>query len=360
MMSSHLSASSAARPTWPALLIAFSVSVLFISPRAFAQLKDVAGSKDHAAIKRYEGSAILGYDFKKFDEYVVLLGPVKEGRISTDLSPTKGQKVEGQVTRILYVAPESRSPLEVLRNYEQELTKSGFNVLYTCAGKECGTRDAWLGQYYLYEGERKLHNYPPKGGGGPPGQVTEYAFTGAKDQRLMTAKRPAPQGDSYVSVFVATGTSGSHKETNGRTLTLLEVVDTVPMETKMVTVEADAMAKDIAATGHVALYGIYFDHDKADLKPESAPTIAEIAKLLKQDPKLTMYVVGHTDNVGGYEYNMGLSERRAAAVVKELTGKHGIQAARLKAAGAGPLAPVAPNDSDPGRAKNRRVELVKQ
>ena len=104
----------------------------------------------------------------------------------------------------------------------------------------------------------------------------------------MTAKRPAPQGDSYVSVFVATGTSGSHKETNGRTLTLLEVVDTVPMETKMVTVEADAMAKDIAATGHVALYGIYFDHDKADLKPESAPTISEIVKLLKQDPKLTI------------------------------------------------------------------------
>ena len=209
-------------------------------------------------------------------------------------------------------------------------------------------------------GERKLRNYPPKGGGGPPGQVTEFAFTGAKDQRLMTAKRPAPQGDSYVSVFVATGTSGSHKETNGRTLTLLEVVDTVPMETKMVTVEADAMAKDIAATGHVALYGIYFDTDKTDLEPESTPTISEIAKLLKQDPKLTMYVVGHTDNVGGYEYNMGLSERRAAAVVKELTGKHGIQAARLKAAGAGPLAPVAPNDSDPGRAKNRRVELVKQ
>ena len=176
----------------------------------------------------------------------------------------------------------------------------------------------------------------------------------------MTAKRASPQGDSYVSVFVATGAADSPKETNGRTLALLEVVDTVPMETKMVTVEAAAMAKDIAATGHVALYGIYFDHDKTDLKPESAPTIAEIAKLLKQDPKLTMYVVGHTDNVGGYEYNMGLSERRAAAVVKELTGKHGIQTARLKAAGAGPIAPVAPNDSDPGRAKNRRVELVKQ
>jgi OOP family OmpA-OmpF porin len=355
MVSSRLSASPPARPTWPALLITFSLSVLF-TPDAFAQLKDVAGSKDHAAIKRYEGSAIIGYDFKKFDEYVVLLGPLKENM--PNISPTKTQKVEGQVTRILYVAPEGRSPLEVLRNYEQELTKNGFNVLYQCAGKECGTDHA--GEYYLYQGERKLSNYPPKGGGRPPGQVTEFAFSGAKDQRLMTAKRAAPQGDSYVSVFVATGTSQSHKETSGHALTLLEVVDTVPMETKMVTVEAAAMAKDIAATGHVALYGIYFDHDKTDLKPESAPTIAEIAKLLKQDPKLTMYVVGHTDNVGGYEYNMGLSQRRAAAVVKELTGKHGIQAARLKAAGAGPIAPVAANDGDPGRAKNRRVELVKQ
>jgi hypothetical protein len=109
MVLSHLSPSSHARPTWPALLIAFSVSVLFITPRASAQLKDVAGSKDHPTIKRYEGSAILGYDFKKFDEYGVLLGPVKAGKISTDLSPTKDQKVEGQVTRILYVAPR-RSP----------------------------------------------------------------------------------------------------------------------------------------------------------------------------------------------------------------------------------------------------------
>ncbi len=357
MMSNHLSAPSAVRPIWPGVIIAFSASVLFITPNAFAQLKDVAGSKDHAAIKRYEGSAIIGYDFKKFDEYVVLLGPFKQ--VSPNISPTKTQKAEGQVTRILYVAPEGRSPLEVLRNYEQELTKNGFNVLYQCAGKECGT-DYAIGENYLYKGDRMLSNYPPKGSSRPPGQVTEDALIGAKDQRLMTAKRSAPQGDSYVSVFVATGTSASHKETNGRALTLLEVVDTVPMETKMVTVEAAAMAKDIAATGHVALYGIYFDHDKTDLKPESAPTIAEIAKLLKQDPKLTMYVVGHTDNVGGYEYNMGLSERRAAAVVKELTGKHGIQAARLKAAGAGPIAPVAPNDSDPGRAKNRRVELVKQ
>jgi outer membrane protein OmpA-like peptidoglycan-associated protein len=120
------------------------------------------------------------------------------------------------------------------------------------------------------------------------------------------------------------------------------------------------MAKGIASDGHVALYGILFDTDKTDIKPESAATIAEIAKFLKQGAGVKLYVVGHTDNVGLYDYNMGLSQRRAAAVVTELTTKHGIPAARLKPAGSGPLAPVAPNETEEGRAKNRRVELVKQ
>jgi outer membrane protein OmpA-like peptidoglycan-associated protein len=75
---------------------------------------------------------------------------------------------------------------------------------------------------------------------------------------------------------------------------------------------------------------------------------------------LKLYIVCHTDNVGGFDYNVGLSERRAASVVKELMGKHGIAAARLKPAGVGMLSPVAPNDLQKGRAKNRRVELVKQ
>ena len=156
------------------------------------------------------------------------------------------------------------------------------------------------------------------------------------------------------------GTFDMHPETYQHPIILLDVVEAAPMETRMVTVDAGTMAKDVAATGHVALYGIYFDHDKADVKPESAPTLAEIAKFLAQEPKLNLYVVGHTDNVGGFDYNMGLSQRRAAAVVRELTSKHGVQAARLKPAGTGPLAPVAPNDTEEGRAKNRRVELVKQ
>ena len=70
--------------------------------------------------------------------------------------------------------------------------------------------------------------------------------------------------------------------------------------------------------------------------------------------------MGHTDNVGGFDFNMDLSRRRAESVVDWLTSKHGIPAARLQAAGVGMLSPVAPNDTEEGRAKNRRVELVKQ
>ncbi|MGH7630728.1 MAG: OmpA family protein [Gemmatimonadales bacterium] len=334
-----------------------------LAPDLRAQLADVAGSRDPSTLKRYEGSTIIGYDFQKFGDYVLVLGPLaaEKGGPQNKLAPSKSQRLEGQTTRILYVVPEERSPLEVLRNYEQELRKGGFQTLYRCARQACGgRRDGWLGEYYLYARDRRLEDTPPKGGKGPPGQVSSYALNGAKDQHYLAAKRTGPPGDAYASVYVATGTFDMHEETAGHPLVLLDLIETAPMESRMVTVDADAMARDVTATGHVALYGIYFDTDKTDLKPESAPTLAEIAKFLEQEPTLTLYVVGHTDNVGGYQYNMGLSERRAAAVVKELTGKYGVRPARLKPAGAGPIAPVAPNDSEEGRAKNRRVELVKQ
>ena len=127
-------------------------------------------------------------------------------------------------------------------------------------------------------------------------------------------------------------------------------------------VRADAqfMADGIASSGRVAVYGIYFDFDKAEVKPESAPALSEIAKLLAGKPRLTVFIVGHTDNVGGVDYNMRLSQARAEAVVTALTTQHSVHPQRLLAFGVGPLAPAAPNTTEEGRAKNRRVELVEQ
>jgi outer membrane protein OmpA-like peptidoglycan-associated protein len=141
---------------------------------------------------------------------------------------------------------------------------------------------------------------------------------------------------------------------------VLHFIEPKPIGQSMVFVDAGKMATEIGATGRVALYGIYFDTGSAEVKAESGPTLAEIAKLMKQNPNRKMFVVGHTDSVGGYEYNMGLSQRRAKSVVDALTQRHGIPASRLQAAGVGFLAPVAPNASEEGRAKNRRVELVQE
>jgi OmpA-OmpF porin, OOP family len=123
---------------------------------------------------------------------------------------------------------------------------------------------------------------------------------------------------------------------------------------------AAAFSASLEATGHAAVYGILFDTNKAEIKPESAQAIAEIAKLLQGDPGLKLYVVGHTDATGGVDSNLRLSQERAEAVLQALVRTHTIAAARLRSFGAGPFAPVASNGSEDGRAKNRRVELVKQ
>ena len=125
-----------------------------------------------------------------------------------------------------------------------------------------------------------------------------------------------------------------------------------------VTLDAKAMAHDIGEAGRVAVYGILFDTGKSELKPESAPALTEIAKLLKDDPLLKVYVVGHTDMVADLATNMRLSQARAQSVVNALVSQHGIVGARLIPYGDGPYAPVASNRTEEGRAKNRRVELV--
>ena len=137
------------------------------------------------------------------------------------------------------------------------------------------------------------------------------------------------------------------------------IVEEAEMEQDIV-IDANSMLVDINEQGRVALYGIYFDFDKSEVNSESDPTIKEIAKLLSENKNLKLYVVGHTDNVGDFSYNMKLSESRAEAVVKILVSKYNIDKNRLTPAGVGPLCPVTTNDTEEGKAKNRRVELIKK
>ena len=142
--------------------------------------------------------------------------------------------------------------------------------------------------------------------------------------------------------------------------TLVDVIEVKSREGKVKVIRADNMASDISRQGHIALHGIYFGTGKADMKPESKPTLEEIAKLLKAHPALKLHVVGHTDNQGALSYNSELSKWRADAAIQALTGDFRIVPTRLSGNGVAFLAPVAPNGSEDGRAKNRRVELVEQ
>jgi OOP family OmpA-OmpF porin len=310
------------------------------------QPKDVAGSKDNPLISRYKGSYIIGYEQRAFEEFTLPLG--KQVRSHTESEPlAKTQRVEGKHTRILYVLPEERSSLEVFRNYESSLLKAGFVNLFSCSQDDCGKTF----HHVMYPLKNKLKNR---------GQTSEYAFSFPKDQRYMSAKLSRPEGDVYVSLYVAVDTFNHFKETKDKVLTLLQIVERKGMEKAMVTVDAAAMGGDIEKTGHVAIYGIYFDTDKADIKPASEPTLNEMAKFLSQKPKLKVFIVGHTDNAGTFAHNQALSQKRAEAVVKELTAKYKVSQARLIARGVASLAPVASNNAEAGRAKNRRVEMVEQ
>jgi outer membrane protein OmpA-like peptidoglycan-associated protein len=138
----------------------------------------------------------------------------------------------------------------------------------------------------------------------------------------------------------------------------VDIIETKPMQEKMVAVDASEMEKQIASMGKVVLYGILFDFNKTDVKPESEAALVEIAKLLANQTTLNVLVVGHTDAVGSFESNRALSQRRADAIVATLVSRHNIAASRLFPVGVSFASPVATNATEEGRAKNRRVELV--
>lgn len=209
---------------------------------------------------------------------------------------------------------------------------------------------------YVIEGRKWMISYTLKQGFNPPGQlkVRKNFINAIKKiggtilfERGLYMKVAKEGRETWIEVWASD---------DGSDYTLTIVERTI-MEQEVVA-DPEAMANDIEKTGHVAIYGIYFDFDSYVIKPESEPALKAIAEMLKTNSSLKVYVVGHTDMIGKLEYNMGLSAKRADAVVKELVNKHGIQANRLKAKGVGPLCPVSTNKTEEGRKLNRRVELV--
>jgi OmpA-OmpF porin, OOP family len=213
------------------------------------------------------------------------------------LDGNKNQVVEGEFHQITYQFPSTASKAQVVRNLNTALRRANYTMVYDS------------GDYGDFTGH---------------------------------------MGKTWIQIEI----SGSGK-----------ITETIVVETQLtqeVVATAAALSGGLTTNGHAVVNGILFDTGKSEVKPESAPALEEVSKLLKQDAKLKLYVVGHTDNVGALAANMDLSKRRAAAVVQLLTTQYGVTADRLQAYGDGPYAPIASNDAEEGRTVNRRVELVKQ
>lgn len=123
-------------------------------------------------------------------------------------------------------------------------------------------------------------------------------------------------------------------------------------------VTASSMFEALNRDGHIAVY-INFDTGKSIIRDDSRPIIDQIVQMMKDNPDLKIGVEGHTDNTGTPASNKTLSEARAKSVVSAIVSE-GISADRLSPAGFGQDKPIAENSKEEGRAKNRRVELVKK
>lgn len=279
----------------------------------------------HPAVTPMPGAAQTARSTRPHDEYWVALG-----RLVGDGQAEQYKVLVGKWTHGAYADPKGRSVVEVYRYYEQQLTKAGFEIVYACRGVECG------------EGGRKTN-----GDWWPMNHNRGY----------LVARLARATGDLWVSVHVHArqATTPVHHE--------IDVIETrAATKPPPPRDEADVatLARELEADGRVVLRGIAFVEGRPTLRDDSEPILQAIAELLARDPGLKLHVVVHDDHERAAGPGIDLTEKRAAALVRQLVRHHRVRPDRLRAAGVGPLAPVASHATEEGRELNRRVELVPQ
>ncbi len=323
------------------LLLAFALS--WLAPVA-------ASSQDHPLLGRYADSKQVGYKVDAYDEARIITGPFDE-RTKTEQQGPGWTLVEGKVTTLYYRLPDGRSSLEALRNYEASLKANGFEIAFTCSTEagNCFTEGQGYPGIFLglaLDGKTDMPKLQL-------GDVVRNYF-GNGNGRYLYARLNRPGGVVHASLAFS-------DDANRGRVVIARIIETGKMDTGMIKVtDASQLGRDLNDKGRTNVYGILFDFNKAEVKPESQPQLAAIAELLTRNPGLKLDVVGHTDNQGGAGYNLKLSDMRAFSVVAELSLRYTIDRARLNPLGKGLDQPVASNADEAGRALNRRVELVRR
>lgn len=331
------------------------LAVLFVIQAAHAQPMppDAKGGQDHPLLSRYTGSWLIGWRKINFAEvkplHMLTEDLAKEKKLDMNLT------VEGELTELFYSSPKGRTALEVQRNYEGALKKAGASLVYTCTGDTnwgCFTRGG-PASMLLWSSEVPREQQVKVEGG------AHTAFNATtQNLRMSLFKLTRAGADTYVTVYSVDVKNA--EDFGDSASTYVQIVEPKAMETDKVSVDANAINIGLQAEGKIALYGLFFDTGKASITPESKPQLDEMAKLLKTDAALKIFIVGHTDNQGTLDGNLALSRARAQAVVDALVKTYKIDAKRLAPVGVANYAPVANNAEETGRARNRRVELVMQ
>jgi outer membrane protein OmpA-like peptidoglycan-associated protein len=291
-----------------------AVALCLLAAAPVRAQQDEAGCKDYPLFTRFPNMHIGGCQSHQFDLRAFPAGPGdKDGN-------TKPVEVEGQVQWIMYALNDGATPpsgLQIMRNFENAAKKAGGSIE--------GQYPGWCKANYEQE------HMPDMGNGCMSFGLTMKFVRGGKEIWAFL------QADGAGSEYRLTV---SEREAMKQEISVTELVD--------------KLAKD----GFVALY-INFETGKSTIAPDSAATLDAAAAALNSAATLRVEVAGHTDNVGTPEANLKLSQDRAQAVMAALT-ERGIKADRLTAKGYGQAAPAADNRTEEGRAKNRRVELVKK
>lgn len=299
---------------------------LSIPLTTIAQRPDAKGSKDHPLISRFDGFYIAKYQEVEFDQYILPLSSVEQEALK------ESKTLEGKVTRINYQRVEEPRPslFQMYKTFEEALKGRGAELLYSCQKADCGKgNDDLLTHTVLND---RMLNFNMRFG--------THGFQ---------AHRFSYEGKQYYTALFL-------REEKNQVMYELHVIELEEMDMDKVTVAN--IEASLEETGAIAFYEIYFDFGKSSLKSESAAALQTMADYLKQNPDQQFFIVGHTDNVGNYQTNLTLSQARAAAVLQELKSNYSITGSNIEAVGIGPVAPVASNQSEDGRARNRRVELV--
>ncbi len=278
------------------LLLLFAISIVL-----FTNIPIYAKGQEHPIIKAFPGFTLddLESEYKNFNKY-------DEFKIhNTKKDDFERKTVKGKYWYVYYEKrdasgniDESVSHAELIENYKSAALEKGGKIMYE-------------------------DDY-------------ELTFTIPLDNGNITWGHLDP-GSGYYRIYI---------------------IEEKTLQVQL-TFGADEIKAELDSKGHIAIYGILFDIGKATLKPEATKALVEIVKLMIKFPTLNIEIQGHTDNTGTDAINMKLSQQRADAV-KSYILLFGVDSNRLSTKGYGPNQPVASNDTEEGRTKNRRVELVKK